>query len=140
MQPGLRADGFHFDVVSNEPANSGNEAAGIISPKLSLLFGPWADTEFYVNAGSAEAGPASQRYGVERSTYWQASDWLRVDHEVTLARAELLEVGADDQIPGAVPLVMNTGIIVGKDQGFFGSLRSRYFSPRPLIEDGSVDS
>ena len=201
MQPGLRADGFQFDVVSNKPANSGNEVAGMISPKLSLIFGPWADTEFYVNAGtgfhsndargvtlgtdaadplvrtygfelgtrteaisdvvstlslfylhsdselvyvgdagSAEAGPASQRYGVEWSTYWQAYDWLLVDHEVTLARAGLLDVGADDQIPGAVPLVMNTGITIGKDDGFFGSLRSRYFSPRPLTEDGSVDS
>jgi hypothetical protein len=25
-------------------------------------------------------------------------------------------------------------------EGFFGSLRSRYFSQRPLIEDGSVNS
>jgi outer membrane receptor protein involved in Fe transport len=29
---------------------------------------------------------------------------------------------------------------MGKAEGLFGSLRSRYFSPRPLIEDGSVDS
>ena len=201
VQPGLRADGFHFDVASNDPANSGTDTAGIVSPKLSLIFGPWADTEFYVNAGtgfhsndargvtlgvdaadplvrtygfelgtrteavsdvvstlslfylhsdseliyvgdagSAEAGPASQRYGIEWSNYWHANDWLVVDHEMTLARAQLLDVGKDDHIPGAVPFVMNTGITVGKDEGFFGSLRSRYFSPRPLIEDGSVDS
>ena len=59
---------------------------------------------------------------------------------MTLAQAELLGVGADREIPGAVPFIMNTGITVGKDEGFFGSLRSRYFSPRPLIENGSVES
>lgn len=31
-------------------------------------------------------------------------------------------------------------VVTGKAEGVFSSLRSRYFSPRPLIEDGSVDS
>ena len=35
---------------------------------------------------------------------------------------------------------MNTGITVGKAEGFFGTLRSRFFSERPLVEDGSVNS
>ena len=32
-------------------ANSGKTADGIASPKLSLIFGPWAKTEFYINMG-----------------------------------------------------------------------------------------
>jgi hypothetical protein len=51
VQPGLRADGYHFDVESDNPANSGDKNDGIVSPKLSAIFGPWADTEFYANAG-----------------------------------------------------------------------------------------
>jgi outer membrane receptor protein involved in Fe transport len=51
VQPGLRADAFYFDVESDNPANSGTETDAIVSPKLSLIFGPWADTEFYANAG-----------------------------------------------------------------------------------------
>ncbi|MCU0751261.1 MAG: TonB-dependent receptor [Akkermansiaceae bacterium] len=51
VQPGLRADAFYFDVESDNPANSGDETDAIVSPKLSLIFGPWADTEFYANAG-----------------------------------------------------------------------------------------
>lgn len=209
IQPGLRADGFYFDVDSDNPANSGDETDAIVSPKLSLIFGPWAETELYANAGmgfhsndargttiaidpvtglpadpvdplvrtygfelgarterlenvvstlalfylhsdsellyvgdagTSEAGPATRRYGVEWSTYWRPSDWLMLDNEITLSEGELLDVGPYDEIPGAVPLTLDTGITLGKREGFFGSLRSRYFGPRPLIEDGSVES
>jgi hypothetical protein len=209
VQPGLRADGFFFDVASDDPANSGDETDGIISPKLNLIFGPWAETELYLNAGTgfhsndargvtiskdpvtglaadsvdplvrthgfeigarteavpdvvstlavfylhsdsellyvgdagtSEAGPATERYGIEWSTYWRPSDWLTLDNELTLSEGKLLDAGADDEIPGAVPITLNTGITLGREAGFFGSLRSRYFSPRPLIEDGSVES
>ncbi len=33
------------------PANSGNEWDGIVSPKVNLIFGPWHETEFYLNYG-----------------------------------------------------------------------------------------
>ena len=49
---GLRYDRYRFDVNSlSEPLNSGTANAGIWSPKLSLVFGPWARTEYFVNAG-----------------------------------------------------------------------------------------
>ncbi len=48
---GLRGDLFRFDVDSNLDRNSGNDSAFIASPKLSLIFGPWAKTEFYLNGG-----------------------------------------------------------------------------------------
>ncbi|NJM36720.1 MAG: TonB-dependent receptor plug domain-containing protein [Akkermansiaceae bacterium] len=201
LQPGLRADGFYFDVESDNPANSGTETDGVISPKLSVIFGPWADTEIYANAGlgyhsndsrgvtlgkdavdpivttygyelgvrtealkdvvstvaffylhsdsellyvgdagSSEAGPATERYGVEWSTYWRPNDWLTIDNELTLSEGRLRGVGSADKIPGSVPITLNTGVTLGNEEGIFGSLRSRYFSPRPLIEDGSVDS
>jgi hypothetical protein len=49
---GVRADGFWFDTDSSNPQNSGDEAKGLISPKLSVVLGPWAQTEFYLNAGT----------------------------------------------------------------------------------------
>jgi len=49
---GLRGDLFHFDVSSNDPRNSGDETAGIISPKLSAVWGPWHQTEYYLNFGT----------------------------------------------------------------------------------------
>ncbi len=49
---GLRYDTYRFNVTAlSDPANSGNKTAGIWSPKLSLVFGPWAQTEYFVNAG-----------------------------------------------------------------------------------------
>ncbi len=48
---GLRQDRYGFDVQSSLPANSGSTSASITSPKLSLAFGPWAETEFYVAKG-----------------------------------------------------------------------------------------
>jgi len=49
---GLRGDGYRFDVPSDNPANSGDEIAGIVSPKLALIAGPWRDTEAYFNFGT----------------------------------------------------------------------------------------
>jgi hypothetical protein len=49
---GLRADLFGVNVDNaNDSANSGSSASGIVSPKASLVFGPWKKTELYVNAG-----------------------------------------------------------------------------------------
>ncbi len=48
---GLRGDRYWFDVTSDVAANSGTAAASLFSPKLALVFGPWADTEYFVNGG-----------------------------------------------------------------------------------------
>ena len=48
---GVRADYYHFDVDSNLDANSGKEDDAMVSPKGSLVFGPWAKTELYVSGG-----------------------------------------------------------------------------------------
>ncbi|WP_292992884.1 TonB-dependent receptor [Nitrosomonas sp.] len=49
---GVRSDYYWFDVNSNISVNSGNRYDSMTNPKLSLIFGPWAQTEFYVNYGS----------------------------------------------------------------------------------------
>lgn len=49
---GLRVDGYRFKVNSDNQLNSGTATDSAVNPKLSLVFGPWAKTEFYVNAGS----------------------------------------------------------------------------------------
>ena len=49
---GLREDYYKFEVHSSLDANSGRTHASLVSPKLSLIFGPWSKTEFYLNAGT----------------------------------------------------------------------------------------
>lgn len=48
---GLRMDYYYFDVDSDLSANSGMRDDVIVSPKGSLIFGPWAKTEYYLSAG-----------------------------------------------------------------------------------------
>jgi hypothetical protein len=50
---GVRADRVAAQVNSQlQPLNTGSAAKSLLSPKLSLVFGPWNRTEFFVNAGS----------------------------------------------------------------------------------------
>src|SRR5687767_4798730 len=48
---GLRGDVYRWKVESDNPINSGKDASGIVSPKVSAAFGPWGGTEFYANWG-----------------------------------------------------------------------------------------
>jgi len=51
-QAALRGDLQYFDVTSLvTSANSGTASKILPSPKLSLIFGPWSSTEFYVQGG-----------------------------------------------------------------------------------------
>jgi len=50
----LRCDVEHFEVTSLvTSANSGTASKTLPSPKISLIFGPWANTEFYAQGGSS---------------------------------------------------------------------------------------
>ncbi|HSH37972.1 MAG TPA: TonB-dependent receptor, partial [Chthoniobacterales bacterium] len=208
---GLRGDGYYFDVDNHvDPGSSGAKTAGIISPKLSLILGPFAKTEIYLSAGTGfhsndargviggidpatgEASPpadalvpsrgaelgvrtsfvpglvssiaffylqsdselvfvgdagavepsgATERYGIEFNNFYRPVEWLTLDADVALARGRFTDAGAEgDNIPGAIPLSIATGVSVDLPSGIFASLRGRYFSSRPLTEDGSVES
>ncbi len=48
----IRGDLEYFDVTSDvTAANSGTASKVLPSPKLSVIFGPWANTEFYAQGG-----------------------------------------------------------------------------------------
>ena len=49
---GARYDRMAVDVGSTIAANAGQQTADLTSPKLSLIFGPWNKTEYFVNLGS----------------------------------------------------------------------------------------
>jgi hypothetical protein len=48
---GVRVDGYRFQVMANVPENSGRDLAGLVSPKGSVVVGPWRGTELYANGG-----------------------------------------------------------------------------------------
>lgn len=207
---GVRGDLFYFDTQSSLQANTGDDYDGIVSPKVSLIFGPWNETEFYLNygmgfhsndargvntrvdpvsgdrvsavdplvrtqgaefgirsnviptltttlavfwlqsdselvyigdAGTNEAGPGSERYGVELAAYWRPVEWLTVDAEFAATHARFTDSGNADYIPDSVPLMFSGGITLGahgEAEGFFASLRARAFDRRPLEETSTV--
>jgi hypothetical protein len=48
---GVRGDVYAFDVTSDNPVNSGQRDAAIVSPKASLVFTPSPQVELYVSGG-----------------------------------------------------------------------------------------
>lgn len=208
---GLRADAMVFDVQSDLPANSGNEVDAIVSPKLSMIFGPWNKQELFFNigtgfhsndargttlkvdptngmpaaavdplvrtwgteigwrgrptpklatavslwtlqsdsellyvgdAGNIEAGGATTRIGVEASAYWRPVDWVAIDGELAVSQGRFDDPNSTGGpwIENQVPVVFSGGITLGEKLGWFGALRTRCFSARPLTADKSVES
>jgi outer membrane receptor protein involved in Fe transport len=214
---GVRGDVYHYDVTSVRRQNSGDRVDAIGSPKLSLVFGPWAKTELYVqgglgfhsndgrgvttrvdpvtglpvdadgnairradplvqtygaevgvrtlaidrlqstvslwwldvdsellfvgDAGATEATRPSRRYGVEWANYYRLTRHLTLDADFSFSHAEFRDSAVEgDHIPGSIESVVAAGISYQADSGLFGSLRLRYFGPRPLIEDDSIRS
>jgi hypothetical protein len=48
---GIREDWYYANVTSDQNENSGTTNASITSPKLSLIFGPFDKTEYFLNYG-----------------------------------------------------------------------------------------
>ncbi|OLB61690.1 MAG: hypothetical protein AUH96_11960 [Nitrospirae bacterium 13_2_20CM_2_61_4] len=80
---GLRAETFTFDVrnrclaCAEQPA--GRKQSGVVLPKMNLILGPWASTEFFANYGEGYHSNDA------RSVVAQASS--------PIARAKSYEVG-----------------------------------------------
>ncbi|MDX1459806.1 MAG: TonB-dependent receptor [Xanthomonadales bacterium] len=49
---GIRGDRYWFDVRSDNELNSGDDSAGLISPKASLIYALSGTTELYASAGA----------------------------------------------------------------------------------------
>ena len=197
---GVRADRFRFEVTSDNPVNSGHSRGSIVSPKLSLVFGPWRNTEYFLNwgtgfhsndargttaerapplvrtrgyeagarsraipgftttlafwtleqdsellfvgdAGTTEPSRPARRTGLEWLGEYAPNGPLALDTSIALTRARFTDARSSGPfIPGAPDRVASAGITVDGLRGWFGSLRWRYFGPRPLIEDNSVRS
>lgn len=95
---GIRQDFYRFDVNGDNPANSGKLSDRITSPKLSLIFGPWAKTEYYFNAGS---GFHSNDARGTTITVDPKDPAISQDRVSPLARSKGVEVGVRTEIiPG----------------------------------------
>jgi outer membrane receptor protein involved in Fe transport len=115
-------------------------------PRMQTTVSLWRldlDSEllFIGDAGSTEASRPSQRHGVEVTNYVRLSPAFTADVDIAWSQARFTDTDpAGSFIPGSVETVAGLGITADTMRGAFGSLRLRYFGPRPLIEDDSVRS
>lgn len=207
---GVRADRYSFEVDGNNILNSGSAGSSLVSPKVSVVAGPFSSTEFYLNfgggfhsndgrgatltidpksgdpadrvdplvrtkgaeigfrstaiprvhtsltlwgldidsellflgdAGTTEASRPSRRVGFEWNNYYTIMPWLTFDADVAYSRGRFRDTDpAGDRIPGAIEGVASAGLSFYDRNGWSGSVRYRFFGPRPLIEDNSVRS
>jgi hypothetical protein len=97
---------------------------------------------FVGDAGTTEASRPSLRRGIEWSNRYIPHNWLLVDFDLSVSRAQFRDndPAVGNYIPGAIDRVASLGVTV-KDLGpWSGTVHARYFGPRPLVEDNSVRS
>jgi len=95
---------------------------------------------FVGDAGITEPSRPSRRIGIEWTNFWQISAYVGIDLDATLTDAEFTDDDpAGDEIPGAIVATVASGFTLDNLGRWSVSLRLRYFSGGPLIEDGSVE-
>jgi outer membrane receptor protein involved in Fe transport len=96
---------------------------------------------FVGDAGTTEPSRPSVRRGLEWLVEYVSPKGVAVDVSIAATHARFAQDDpAGNYIPGAPDKVASAGITAGGKLGLSGSLRWRYFGPRPLIEDNSVRS
>ena len=48
---GMRGDLYRYEVIAQNPLNSGSGDTALVSPKLTAVLGPWSGSEIYLNYG-----------------------------------------------------------------------------------------
>jgi hypothetical protein len=150
----LKQDPFTGDSV--EPSSPIVRARGaefgartVAIPNLQSTVSLWylgfGSELFYVgDSGSTEIGPPSRRVGVEITNYYRPHPWVTTDLDISFSRARFLEMPkGSDLVPGALNRVITAGVSVEppeRGRGPLGSVRLRHFGPRPLLEDGTIQS
>ncbi len=115
-------------------------------PHLQTSVALWSlslDSElvFVGDAGTTEPGRPSHRHGVELANYYSPKPWLTFDADLSISRAHFTDADpVGERIPGSVQTVVSAGATVDSVHNVFGSIRLRYFGPRPLLEDNAVQS
>jgi opacity protein-like surface antigen len=150
----VRSRGVEVGVRSTAPPNLNSSVSLFYIHQDSELF-------FDGDTGDTTAGLPSQRTGVEFTNDYRLASWLHVDANLALSRARFLgtdqtqaalyqslagfpqaQIGnaPGDYVYNAPWMIASGGVTLGEKAGWFGALRWRFISSRPLTEDGVFQS
>jgi hypothetical protein len=114
---------------------------GLQSTVAAWYLGFDSELVFVGDAGRTDASRPSRRFGVEWANYLRLNAWMTAEGDVSFSRARFTNDDPEGNlIPGALDRVISGAISIEPVKRVFGSLRLRHFGPRPLIEDGTVES
>ena len=127
-------------LVKSKGAELGGRA--FLTDRLNVSVAVWyleLDSEllFVGDAGTTEPQGSSRRYGIEIPIYYQTDYW-KYDLELAFTDSEFDDTG--DEIPGSLDRVIAAGAYFDYPSGIYGAGRIRHFGPRPLTEDGDIES
>ena len=95
---------------------------------------------FQGDAGTTSPGRPSHRAGFEISNFWAPARGWTYDLDFARSASKFTNFDPVGQlVPGSVRDILTFGVAADRPS-VFGSVRLRYFGPRPLVEDGSVFS
>ena len=142
------ADGRPVDRVTPLVRAKGAEVGlrTVALPHLQSTLSLWMlrlDSElvFSGDEGVTEPSRPSARRGVEFANYYRPVKWLVFDGDASWSQARFTKFDPIGQyVPEAVGTVISAGAAVDEWHRASGSIRMRYFGPRPLIENDSVRS
>jgi TonB dependent receptor/TonB-dependent Receptor Plug Domain len=114
------------------------------------------------DAGVTKPSGATTRSGIESATTYHINSWLTAEFNATLSKARFDsnappdDLGCSDAalvhpcaapigivgryIPNSPTRVVDAGLTVRRESGWFGALRARHFGESPLVEDNSARS
>lgn len=96
---------------------------------------------FQGDTGTTEPSRPTRRFGVEWTNRYAVTPWLSLEGDLTITNARFTnDDPVGNRVPEAPTLIASAGVTFGEPLGWFGSLRFRYFGPRPLIEDDTIRS
>lgn len=141
-------DGTQLDPVKPLIRSSGGEIGlrRFHNEKLNASIAFWflnLDSEliFVGDAGNTEPSGKSERKGFELTAYYHINENWTFDLEYAQTDGKYADLdSANNKLPGAIDKVVQLGISSHFPDGYFGSLRFRYFGERPLTESGNVTS
>ena len=150
----VRSRGAEIGVRTKAIRNLDSSVSLFILDQASELF-------FSGDTGTTVAGLPSERTGIEFTNDYRPTSWIHIDADLALARARFLgydlaqaqlyqslagfpqaQIGnaPGNYVFNAPWMVASAGITLGEETGWFGALRWRYISSRPLTEDGTFQS
>ena len=97
------------------------------------------------DAGTNQPSGPTRRYGVELANWYTPAKWLTIDADYAWSHARFTDnEPAGDYVPEALVATFDGGVAVhdldGALEAWSAGLRLRYFGPRPLTQDGTIQS